>query len=560
VELSGAVVVAQNPPDSPNIGIGGQMTLTFDRDLPALSAGDEIVFASPDMRGSGSSIEDNVVENTTGRIYLSGLENVVVQRNVIRRASNSGINVSEVTVPAGGGGLPSHAIIIRDNSIENVLGPQASGAGGVYVNQAAIIVSSNDRNFGFVSQPVNSNISILNNYVADSGRGGIWIGELNGGEVSGNVIVRWNEFPNLPVWGDNPYPQDFSQPLVVRFSQNVNTSNNLMQATSNLTGAVSLNPSSTVRGAEGSAGSIAVQVNVPNFSWAAASDSDWLTVTAGSYGTGNGTVQYAVLENTTGSARSGTITIAGVMFTLTQGAVDSPPVFSPAGVCNAANYASGAVSPGEIAVIFGSNLGPAQLAGAALDTAGLVSKQIANTQVTFDGVPAPIVYVSANQTSIVVPYSVTGTSTRMIVTHNGQSSAPVTVGVASSVPGLFAADASGKGQGAFSNSDGRPNSAANPAVKGSIITLYATGEGLTSPPGVDGKLAVMPYPVPVLPVSVTIDGIPAVIDYKGGAPGEVAGVMQINVRIPAAAHSGNVPVSLTVGNAKSQGLVTAAVQ
>jgi uncharacterized protein (TIGR03437 family) len=128
------------------------------------------------------------------------------------------------------------------------------------------------------------------------------------------------------------------------------------------------------------------------------------------------------------------------------------------------------------------------------------------------------------------------------------------------VPGLFTADASGKGQGAFSNADGRLNSAQNPAAKGSIVTFYATGEGLTSPPGVDGKIAVPPYTVPVLPVTVNIDGIPAEIAYKGGAPGEVAGVMQINVRIPAAAHSGNVPVVLIVGNAKSQDLVTVAVQ
>jgi uncharacterized protein (TIGR03437 family) len=132
--------------------------------------------------------------------------------------------------------------------------------------------------------------------------------------------------------------------------------------------------------------------------------------------------------------------------------------------------------------------------------------------------------------------------------------------VAASVPGLFTANASGKGQGAFANADGRPNSSANPAAKGSIITIYATGEGQTSPPGVDGKLAVPPYTVPVLPVSVTIDGIPAEVDYKGGAPGEVAGVMQINARIPAAAHSGSVPVVLAVGNASSQASVTVAVQ
>jgi hypothetical protein len=319
-EVTGAIVVAQDPPDSRDVGFSDQMTLTFDRDLPALAAGDEMVFADADMRGAGSSIEDNVVENIPyGRgIYLGGIENVVVQRNVIRGTSNAGINVSELTVPAGGGGLPAHGITIQSNSIENVLGPQASGAGGASVNQAAIVVASNDQNFDFVSAPVSSNISILNNYIAGSGRGGIWIGELNYGEVNNNVIVRWNQHPELPVWGDAPFPQDFAQPLVMRFSQNLNTSNNVMQATSNLTGAVNLSPSSGAPGANGSVGSIAVQANVPDFSWTAISDSAWLTTTQGDSGTGNGTIQYAVAANTTGSPRSGTITIAGVVFTVMQ--------------------------------------------------------------------------------------------------------------------------------------------------------------------------------------------------------------------------------------------------
>jgi hypothetical protein len=294
------------------------MTLTFDRDLPTLSAGDEIVFASPDMRGSGSSIEDNVVEDTTGRIYLGGLEDVVVQRNVVRRVSNAGINVSEVTVPAAGGALPSHGITIQSNSVENVLGPQASGTGGAIVNQAAIVVSSNDANFNFVSEPVNSNISILSNYIAGSGRGGIWVGEVNGGEVNDNVIVRWNQYPELPVWGVAPFPQDFAEPLVTRFSQKLSTLHNVIEAASELDGAVTLSPSSKSVGAEGSAGSISVLANVPGFSWRATSDSAWLTITAGASGTGNGTVRYAVVENSSGSPRTGTITIAGVAFTVQQ--------------------------------------------------------------------------------------------------------------------------------------------------------------------------------------------------------------------------------------------------
>jgi hypothetical protein len=52
--------------------------------------------------------------------------------------------------------------------------------------------------------------------------------------------------------------------------------------------------------------------------WSAASGASWIVITAGSAGTGNGTVSYSVSANTTGSARTGTMTIGGQTFTVTQ--------------------------------------------------------------------------------------------------------------------------------------------------------------------------------------------------------------------------------------------------
>jgi trimeric autotransporter adhesin len=60
--------------------------------------------------------------------------------------------------------------------------------------------------------------------------------------------------------------------------------------------------------------------------------------------------------------------------------------------------------------------------------------------------------------------------------------------------------------------------------------------------------------MPNLQVSATVGGIPAVVQYAGGAPGEVAGVMQVNVQIPAGVQPGGyVPVVLTVGSASNVG-------
>jgi hypothetical protein len=325
-EVPGATIVSQEPPDSINVGFFDQVNLTFDRDLPPVTPGDFLVYGAANMRGEGSSIEDNLVEDSFGRgMFLGGLENVVIQRNVIRRSPNAGINVGQVTVPNAGAEIPAHGIAIQSNSIENVLGPAATGAGGVYATQAAIIVDSTDQYFDFFTAPVNSDISVLNNYVADSGRAGMWIGELNGGHVTGNVIVRWNEYPNLPVWGDNPIPQDFAQPLVVRNSQDVTTGGNIMDATSTLHGPVGLSPSSAAVNAGESAGSFAVEASIAHFSWRAISDSDWLTVKRSGSRTGDGTVAYEVAANGTSAPRTGSITVAGVVFTVTQAACQTGP-------------------------------------------------------------------------------------------------------------------------------------------------------------------------------------------------------------------------------------------
>ncbi|MEO8128454.1 MAG: hypothetical protein ABI822_15240 [Bryobacteraceae bacterium] len=85
-----------------------------------------------------------------------------------------------------------------------------------------------------------------------------------------------------------------------------------------------------------------------------------------------------------------------------------------------------------------------------------------------------------------------------------------------------------------------------------ILTMYVTGEGQTSPGGVEGKPASMPLPQPLLPVTATIGGKYAPVQYAGAAPGFVAGLMQVNVLVPAGSEGDIVPVVVRVGQARSQ--------
>lgn len=238
------------------------------------------------------------------------------------------------------------------------------------------------------------------------------------------------------------------------------------------------------------------------------------------------------------------------------GTLDTPLARS---AVSAAALLPGPLAPGELVTIFGSNLGPEPAAGLQLDASGFVSTQLAQTQVLFDGIPAPLLYAGSGQVSAVVPYAVAGRdSTQLVVTNGGQASAALTLSVTASAPGLFTLDSTG--QGAVLNQDGSVNGGANPAARGSIITLYATGAGQTNPAGIDGLLAGTVLPVPMLPVAVNIGGQAAQVLYAGAAPGLVAGVMQVNVRLPDGVSSGAAPVILQVGAASSQPGVTVSIQ
>ena len=247
----------------------------------------------------------------------------------------------------------------------------------------------------------------------------------------------------------------------------------------------------------------------------------------------------------------------------TAAPVGSKPLFISAGVVDGASAQAGAVTPGKVVVLYGNRLGPATLAGGQISTGGKLSGNLGNTQVLFDGVPAPLLYTSAGQVGAIVPYALDGKSGTQVQVRNGTNlSDAVALPVTPTSPSIFTSDLSGGGQGVILNQDVvTVNSAAKPAEKGSVVVIYATGEGQTSPAGIDGQLANGPvYPKPVVPVQVNIGGSPAEVLYAGAAPSLVAGVMQINVRVPVDAPSGAVPVEVVVGGMRSQPGVTLSVK
>ncbi len=165
-------------------------------------------------------------------------------------------------------------------------------------------------------------------------------------------------------------------------------------------------------------------------------------------------------------------------------------------VTNAASFATGPVAPGEIVTIFGTNL---------------------TDKVTFDNIPATLVYSSASQVSATVPYSVTGPTTMVQVS----SSAPLKLNVGPSAPGIFAAVPAGD----------------------NVLVLYATG---------CGALTANELPRCVLPVTATVNDQPVTVFYAGIAPGLVQGANQINIQLPEGIASGPLSIVLSAGDAFSK--------
>ncbi len=233
------------------------------------------------------------------------------------------------------------------------------------------------------------------------------------------------------------------------------------------------------------------------------------------------------------------------------------PSVSKDAIVNVASGLGGAVAPGELVSIFGSGLGPE--AGAS--SASLV-KGLGGVRVYFDELEAYLTQTSDQQVTASVPFGVSGrTSVNVRLDAGNAHSNTVTVPIVSAAPGIFTSGSAKTGQAVAVNQDGGMNSAAAPASKGSVIAFWATGQGLVAPAGVEGAdPSGPPYPRPLLPVSVSIGGVTVPESDVEFAGMVYAVVMQVNVRIPKTAASGEQPLLLGIGGAVSQGGVTIAVE
>jgi uncharacterized protein (TIGR03437 family) len=220
--------------------------------------------------------------------------------------------------------------------------------------------------------------------------------------------------------------------------------------------------------------------------------------------------------------------------------IHDPLPAAPRCVADALSYESDEIAPGKIVSLFGPAIGPDNAVNASIDTEGKVPIYAGGVSVYFNGIAAPILYASKNQINAVVPFELAGASaSTVVVLKDGVRLDGPTVVARDVAPVVVTTP---DGCVAAINSDGFSNSAAHPAALGSVISVFGEGAGRTTA-AVTGAIGTGTGRV-VAHVSswlrdprVTFMGpppfsLPVEVLYAGDVPGFVAGVFQINVKLP----------------------------
>ncbi len=242
-------------------------------------------------------------------------------------------------------------------------------------------------------------------------------------------------------------------------------------------------------------------------------------------------------------------------------ALAQTPALPANSVVNGASFrpvteANGAIAPGTIVAIFGTNL--ASETQVALSVP--LSTTLGQTSVTFGGTAAPLFFVSATQINAQVPFEVTtGAGTVAVQVRRGSATSESrAIPIAAQSPGIFTLNQQGTGTGAILHADTfQLVSDASPARPGEFLAIFCTGLGALNRAVSSGTIPPSPPPETLTRPTVDIGGISANVTYSGLAPGFV-GLYQVNVQVPAV-PTGTAQVIIRMNNVPSN-TVTIAVR
>lgn len=231
-----ASILAESPAPSQQTGAAGEViTLTLDHAISGLQANFGVTASDPNLRGSGTVISGNLVqEEVFARgIYATGVANVTITDNMTEATNQSGILLEQdegLTYNFKTG--PSSGIVIQNNIVDHALGYGIPS--NILLSFAgAINVVAYDEHFSWVSTSSLSNIAITGNFVTNSVGTGIRMENVAGGQLTGDTVLNYAQQPNDYLWylpgcceTLAQVQADFQQPVVVTNSSSVTNSNN----------------------------------------------------------------------------------------------------------------------------------------------------------------------------------------------------------------------------------------------------------------------------------------------------------------------------------------------
>jgi uncharacterized protein (TIGR03437 family) len=231
-------------------------------------------------------------------------------------------------------------------------------------------------------------------------------------------------------------------------------------------------------------------------------------------------------------------------------------------VVNAASFDPGQpVAAGSLVAIFGNELAP----GLAQADSVPLTTSLANVSVSFNGVAAPLDFVSTGQINAQLPYEVlppgTSGTVNVVVTRNGAPSAPQPVVVNQVAPGVFtvnghaiaiiATDPKDPRYGTLAAPAGSiPGLTTSPAHTNDVLIVYATGLGAVNPPVLSGHDSLDSLRQTVLTPTPLIGSVPSPLFFSGLTP-QFPGVYQLNIGVPAVAPGTAVPLQLQISGVTS---------
>jgi len=246
------------------------------------------------------------------------------------------------------------------------------------------------------------------------------------------------------------------------------------------------------------------------------------------------------------------LTVSGfTVLPWTYAAAVAPPVLSS--VLNAGDSSTN-IAPGGLISIYGSQLSPVNMATSEIP----LPTALANSCITVNGEPVPILFVSSNQINAQMPFEAIGDVTLILRTPGGVSN-NFNLQVLPAAPGVFMSGDAGPESNLptiVRSDDGLLVTDSHPIHKNGneYVVIYLTGLGQTNPAVGDGLPAPSsPLAIALNVPSVSIGGVQIPVAYYGLTPGEV-GVYQINAKVP-----NNIPTGLSIPLTISQGSVTTSI-